>query len=67
MLNGGVEDFFYCEMYVDDIVNAETCARKGEEGLLAAFFSAISDHIRMLGNAEQNPVPILSQRKSRVR
>ena len=42
-VKGGVGDIFYCEMYVDDMFNVETCAREGEGRLLTKTFSAIWD------------------------
>lgn len=40
-----MEDKVYSEMYVKDMLNAETCVEEGgEERLLTATFSAISGH-----------------------
>lgn len=62
-LKGNPEAEFYAEMYVDDMLNLEACARGNESRLLTATFSAISDHLRMFGSSNKNPVPILSQKK----
>ena len=50
-------------MYLDDIVLSEACARGNQERLLVATKSAVSDHIRMLGRSQDNPVPIMSTAK----
>ena len=54
---------FSAEMYVDDMVSSEACVRGNEERLLVATKSAVSDHIRMLGRSQDNPVPIMSTAK----
>ena len=51
------------EMYLDDMVSSEACVRGNEERLLVATKSAVSDHIRMLGRSQDNPVPITSTAK----
>ena len=50
-------------MYVDDMVSSEACLRGNEERLFVATKSAVSDHIRMLGRSQDNPVPIMSTAK----
>ena len=54
---------FSAEMYVDDMVSSEACVRGNEERLLVATKSAVSDHVRMLGRYQDNPVPIMSTAK----
>ena len=54
---------FSAEMYVDDMVSSEACVRGNEERLLVATKSAVSDHIRMLGRSQDNPVPVMSTAK----
>lgn len=60
---GKPEGEFYAEMYVDDMQMLEACKRGNESRLILATLSAISDHLRMFGNSNQNPVPVLSQKK----
>ena len=60
---GKPEGEFYAEMYVDDMQMLEACKRGDESRLILATLSAISDHSRMFGNSNQNPVPVLSQKK----
>ena len=54
---------YSAEMHVDDMVSSEACVRGNEERLLVATKSAVSDHIRMLGRSQDNPVPRMSTAK----
>ena len=54
---------FDSEMYVDDMISTEACPRGNEARLIVATKSAVSDHLRMLGSSQANPVPVMSQKK----
>ena len=61
-----LDDNYSAEMYVDDMVSSEACMRGNEERLLVATKSAVSNHIRMLGRSQDNPVPIMSTRYGKI-
>ena len=62
-LQGNPEAESYAEMYVDDMLNLESCERENKGRLIIATFSAILNHFKMFGNSNENRVPFLSQKK----